>query len=262
MKSPFPGMDPYLEQYWLDVHHGLVTYARDQLQPRLPADLRARMQERVFVEADDGRGRVLYPDVHVVERPKSQRSPTGPEQAVELAEPLVIRVGSESLTQGYIEIVELGSGDRVVTVIEFLSPSNKVEGEGQNLYLSKQREVRAARVNLVEIDLTRAGKRVLALPPSRIPPSHRTLYQICVWRALRPLSFEVYRVPLRERLPAIKVPLRETDADVPLDLQALIEQCYTNGRYGDLDYRADPDPALDADDTAWANEMLLAQGRR
>jgi len=37
-------------------------------------------------------------------------------------------------------------------------------------------------------------------------------------------------VPLRQRLPAIRVPLRETDADVPLDLQALIEQVYRHGR--------------------------------
>ena len=33
MASPFPGMDPYLEQFWGDVHHALITYARDQLQP-------------------------------------------------------------------------------------------------------------------------------------------------------------------------------------------------------------------------------------
>ena len=51
MKSPFPGMDPYLERHWGDVHQALVTYIRDQLQPSLPDDLRARMQERVYIES-------------------------------------------------------------------------------------------------------------------------------------------------------------------------------------------------------------------
>jgi hypothetical protein len=41
-------MDPYLEapMYWGDVHRRIVTYTCDQIQSRLPADLRARMQER------------------------------------------------------------------------------------------------------------------------------------------------------------------------------------------------------------------------
>ena len=43
MASPFPGMDPYLEQFWRDVHARLIIYAADQLQGRLPGDLRARL---------------------------------------------------------------------------------------------------------------------------------------------------------------------------------------------------------------------------
>src|SRR5262245_52393742 len=54
MPSPFPGMDPYLEQHWGDIHHRLITYGCDQLRPQLPEDLRARIEERVFVESDEG----------------------------------------------------------------------------------------------------------------------------------------------------------------------------------------------------------------
>jgi hypothetical protein len=36
MGSPFPGMDPYLEQHWGDVHASLIIDGRDQLQQRLP----------------------------------------------------------------------------------------------------------------------------------------------------------------------------------------------------------------------------------
>src|SRR5256885_6518067 len=52
VKSPFPGMDPYLEARWGDVHQSLITYARDALQPNLPPDLRARVEERVFVQTE------------------------------------------------------------------------------------------------------------------------------------------------------------------------------------------------------------------
>ena len=70
-------------------------------------------------------------------------------------------------------------------------------------------------------------------------------------------------VPLHQRLPIVKVPLRKTDADVLLDLQTLIEQCYRNGGYdADLDYRCGPAPPLSADDAQWANDLLCGQGRR
>lgn len=66
--NPFPGMNPYLEHRWGDVHASLVTYARDLLQDNLPDSLRARMQERVFVESFGDAERGFYPDVHVYEQ--------------------------------------------------------------------------------------------------------------------------------------------------------------------------------------------------
>ena len=39
MPSPFPGMDPYLEAHWGDVHARLVIYISEQLQMLLPGDL-------------------------------------------------------------------------------------------------------------------------------------------------------------------------------------------------------------------------------
>ena len=35
MKSPFPGMDPYLEQFWGDVHTTMAVFMREQLRPLL-----------------------------------------------------------------------------------------------------------------------------------------------------------------------------------------------------------------------------------
>ena len=262
MKSPFPGMDPYLERYWRDVHHRLITYSCDQLQPRLPANLRARMEERVFVESDDDEYRAFYPDVHVFERGVAGDAAMDPEGNVAVAKPLVVHLDDEPLSQGRIEIVDAGTGNRVVTVIEFLSPSNKFPGQGQDLYLRKQRESKAAGVSMVEIDLTRAGQRVMLLPPRRIPRSHRTTYQVCVLRGWVGNKVEVYQAPLQCRLPTIQVPLRETDTDVSLDLQALVNLCYENGRYDDLDYQSPPVPPLDAHDAAWADEHLSGKEKQ
>ena len=73
MKSPFPGMDPYLERHWRDVHASLIIYARDQLQPQLPRKLCARVEERPIVEPEEGEGRSIFRDVRVVEQPSKER---------------------------------------------------------------------------------------------------------------------------------------------------------------------------------------------
>ena len=263
MKSPFPGMDPYLESHWRDVHHSFLTYARDALQEYLPGDLRARLEERVFVEPDVHDARSIYPDVRVIEHPRGRAdSRDVPMAGTAVAEPIIIHARPEQATEGYIEIIDVGSGNRVVTVLELLSESNKYPGDGQSQYLRKQREYLLGGVSLVEIDLLRSGKRVLAVPARWVPPSHRTTYQICVVRGWKPAAYEVYRAPLRESLPSIRVPLRQQDADVPLDLQMLIDRCYHHGRYDDIDYRAAPTPPLTPDEESWAHELLVRLGLR
>ena len=108
-----------------------------------------------------------------------------------------------------------------------------------------------------------AGRRVLAAPFELIPEGHRTPYAACVRRGWKPLEIEFYRLPLRERLPAIRIPLRQADQDVALDLQALIDRCYEEARYeDDIDYHAEPEPSLDADDARWADALLRDCGRR
>ncbi len=258
MSSPFPGMDPYLERHWGDVHQAFITYARDQLQERLPEGLRARMQERVYIEDQDV-PTAYYPDVAVLERAGRERGPEAPagRAGVAMVEPLIVPLPTGPARVGYIEITEI-KPERLVTTIEVLSPSNKLPGKGRRMFVRKQRELRARRVNTVEIDLLRDGKSVLMVPPEHLDPLERATYQACVWRAWRPLQVEVYRLLLRERLPVIPVPLRPKDTDVPLDLQAILDQCYRNGGYEDIDYRAAPEPPLAPEEAAWADALLRA----
>ncbi len=263
MKSPFPGMDPYLETHWEDVHQALIVYARDALQPHLPDDLRARVEERVFVETEQERIRHIVPDVHVsrVYPPPTARPEVLREGGAAVAEPMVFELHDLEITEGYIEIRERGGG-KVITVIEFLSPANKSGGTGQAKYLEKQAEVLQSDASLVEIDLVRAGQRVLALPTHDIPPPHRGDYLACVSPGWKRSRRQLYAMPLRQRLPLLLIPLRQHEAPVTLDLQALVDQAYTAGRYDDLDYAAELAPPLSPEVAAWAAELLRAAGKR
>jgi hypothetical protein len=87
-------------------------------------------------------------------------------------------------------------------------------------------------------------------------------YLVCVTRGWKWGQSEIYPLPLAERLPAIRVSLRPSDADVWLDLQTLIDQCYENGGYDTIDYRRPLQPPLDPADLAWAEEWLRGRGLR
>jgi hypothetical protein len=264
MPSPFPGMDPYLEAHWRDVHAGLVIYTRDALQGVLPGSLRARVEERVLLETSQGIGdHPLYPDVRVVEYTEKRGLETRHEASVAVAEPLLIDTEVEAPTETLIEIVDSESGNRVVTVIEFLSPSNKSPGPNREQYLRKQREVCASTANLVEVDLNHFGTHALAFPLGELQRDRRTAYMGCVTRAARRGIAEVYPMPLWQQLPVINIPLRPGDTDVPLNVQALVEQCYRNGGYeGTLNYAVDPDPPLFGADEDWADDWLHKKGLR
>lgn len=259
IRSPFPGMDPWLEQYWGDVHTRLMVYASNQLNPQLPADLRARVEEGATVMVDGKKRRTIYPDVSFIEEPTDAYSST--KTAVEIADPLVIALDEGIGKPRHIEIVDTSDDQRVVSVIEFISPANKINRSGRADYRRKQTEYLESQVNLIEVDLIRQGEFVLAFPEDRIPASWRTTYQICVRRANAENRAELYRVPLREKLPNIRIPLRPTDTDVILQIQPLIDTCYRDGGYGEIEYDQQPEPSFNDDDAKWA-QILIEQSRK
>lgn len=260
MKSPFPGMDPYLERRWQDIHQRLCTYACDQLNERLGKGLVARLGERLIVQSEDEPPRAIYPDVRVIEQTGFESAGQAVAVLEEVAEPLLVPLPDDPELQSFIDIAELDSG-RLITSIEFLSQTNKKSGPGRKHYKQKQKELIAARVNLVEIDLLRYGRRAFVIPRHEFPESARAPYYATIVRARR-RRVELYPISLRKPLPSLRIPLRPTDVDVVLRLQPLFDMAYRNGRYDQTDYSRDCSPALAPEDQQWATELLTAAGRR
>ncbi len=121
MPSPFPGMDPYLEQgaHWPDMHQRLIAYTSEWLRTQLRPKYIARIDERIELRPH---GKEFVPDAIVVEpRLFSESSVTyGSLVADELQ---TFRVLDEERRVPNIEVIEVASGD-VVTLIEVLSPAN------------------------------------------------------------------------------------------------------------------------------------------
>jgi len=269
-KSPFPGMDPYLEQHWGDVHTSLMVYIRNQINAQLPDELQARVEESTAIQIEDETRRVVYPDVRIVEDQAYQPSGDGgvalATETITTAKPIIIKmdiVDVETRTQRTIEIIDISSHDRVVTAIEVLSPSNKIGRESRLAYKRKRDAYLESGVNLIEIDLVRDGDPIVAIPLPLIPKQYWGDYITCVQRATQPSQFELYPMPLRQPLPDISIPLRRTDKDVLLQTQALIDQCYQDGRYWRTDYSLPLRPRLSELDVSWAETLLanLFQGQ-
>jgi hypothetical protein len=251
----FPGMDPYLEsaRFWLGVHSRLIVYIADALGPRIAPRYVAAVEERVYVEGPD---REVSPDVSIrQERPARPRHGAAT-ATLEADDPVI--VVAEPVHESYVAILDLSAGQRVVTVIELVSPTNKVAGAGRDSYVAKQREVLSSDVHLVEIDLLRQGPHVLAVPEHRARGPRAYDYLTSVnraegWRG----SFETYPSRLRDRLPRVRIPLAGDDPDVVLDVQAVVEQTYNAGGYrGRIDHSRPCDPPLSPEDCAWAEARI------
>jgi hypothetical protein len=257
-KNPFPGMNPFFERCWRDAHTRLIAYLCDDLQARLPSDLVARAEEAVGVVTEEQK-KHYRPDVRVTEPwiLKEGSAAVETEPPIKVDEP--IRVLREEETERWVEIRD--AEGRIITAIELLSPSNK-QGTGREEYSEKRQRFMRGGSNLVEIDLVRQGRCVFSATVRETLVEAKSCYAVCVFRAAAPTGDDVYPIRLRARLPNIRVPLREKDADVVLSLQPLVNRCHELGRYHMLDYRTDPEPSFSKEDAAWIDEVLQQAGLR
>lgn len=271
MSGPFPGMDPYLEDptLWPGVHAGLIAALEAALNAILPKGYAADIGERVYLL--DSR-RDAYPDLAVArfDRPgvspgrATASSPTDAAVLDPAAAPWVIRVTPREVRETFLQIRALREAERVVTVIEVLSPSNKASGShGRKLYQEKQEELLRSETHLLEIDLLRAGAHTVAAPLDYLVDRGAWDYLVCLHRGGQDEVYELWPVGLRQRLPPVKVPLGRGDPDVAVELQQVLERRYDDGRYGlKIDYGADPLPPLGPADQEWAAALLREQRPR
>ena len=174
---------------------------------------------------------------------------------VAVVDPVVMRVIEEKLR--WVEIRE--AAGRMITVIELLSPATKT-GDGWKDYRRKQHEYLKGGANLVEIDLLRGGEHVLAFPREDLGTAAALPYMICVCRASDRSERVIYPVPLSQPLPGIPIPLRDTDSDVTLDLQPLVDRTYEYGRHWQDDCSMPLNPPLPPKQQAWIVQRLRAAG--
>lgn len=264
MPSPFPGMDPYLEEpsLWTDVHHEFISVMREMLNSQLVPKYFARVEQRIYIsdERDPGR-RVIAPDLRVIQGSESGRKQLKEAEAgIATVEPLeVTTLIEEEIHEPHIQIID-HLQKTVVTVIEVLSPANKVRGSrGRDSYESKREQVIRSNSHFIEIDLLRAGE---GFPPYEALPPHE--YRVHLSRVGRGPKGTIWPIRLAQRLPPIPIPLRGDDPDTKIDLQAVLGSVYERGAYQmDIDYRSDPpSPQPAPTDMQWIDQLLRETGMR
>ena len=262
MPSPFPGMDPYLESpvHWPDVHHELMSVARELLNQSLRPRYHVRVEQRVYVsdETDPGR-KAIIPDLQVIAgHTDSSWSGKSAHFGTSVCEPVVLTTLIEDeIHEARLEIID-ANRQAVVTVIEILSPANKIVGSrGRASYEQKRKEVMTSSTHLVEIDLLRDGDHLHCR--ELLPEAD---YYVHVSRRGHRPRGTVWPILLPQRLPVISIPLNSDDPDAMLDLQTVLNTAYDRAAYDMVvDYRLDPVPPLTGQLIEWANALLCSHGK-
>src|SRR5262249_22189360 len=170
MPSPFPGMDPYLEdaKVWAAFHHQLVASLYQLLLPGLVDRYRARVAARNYVSEF----------------------------------PLFTSVIREDHSEEYIEI-RSRSDRKLVTLVDVVSPANRTTAAGRVAYLATRQQAITARAATVEVDLVTQGKPMLDFSREGLPEYD---HAVTVTRSTAPDRYEIYTATVQKRLPKFKLP--------------------------------------------------------
>ncbi|MCA9949853.1 MAG: DUF4058 family protein [Anaerolineales bacterium] len=253
MKSPFPGMDPYLEHHalWPDFHNSLITALRDAIVPLVAPAYYVGVE---YIMKPDGDAFLGRPDIAVVSpgatRPVSAAAPVVA-QDVNVLE-VELPLGAE-VNHYYLEIRSVQTHE-LVTLIELLSPANKTSKTGRADYLEKRFEATMSLTNYVEIDLLRAGD------PMPFTPQFASDYRIIVNRGrIYRRKAQLYAFNLHAEIPAFALPLQPDDNEPVVPLNQIVHELYSRARFDlRIDYSQPPIPPLSEADTIWARELLAA----
>ncbi len=254
MPSPFPGMNPYLEQpgVWRDFHESFIAAARVALTPHLVPRYFARIEATLYIRERPDRPPEPFGAADVSVHPEAvatarQATTAAPAATAPATVGLPPRLQTERLS--HLRVIDAGTRE-VVTVVELLSPSNKYAGPDREQYLEKQARVLQSWTSLVEIDLLRGGPR---MPWADMPACD---YNAVVSRPTDRSRADFWPIRLRDPLPAVPVPLAPGEPEPRLDLQALLHQIYDGAGYRYFLYAHPPAPRLAPDDDAWAAALV------
>lgn len=251
MPSPFPGMNPYLEQEdaWSDFHQSLIHEIRDQLTPQLRPAYIVKIEHHVFIrELPEDQWRMFArADVAVADRHHGDNgSSTVAIQAPAMGQvPLAVDIERHA----FLEIRDRAKRE-LVAVIEVLSPSNKNPGPDREQYLVKRNQLLLSSVHLVEIDLLRGGPR---LPVQNLPACD---YFMLVSRAGARPEVELWPLHLADPLPPIPIPVHAGRTDATLNLKPLLDRVYDGAGYEDYIYQFKPQPPLTKEQLAWSQQFV------
>jgi Protein of unknown function (DUF4058) len=221
MPSPFPGMDPYLEDeaLWPAFQHQLVASLYQVLLPGLVDRYRARIHQRTYVTE----------------------------------EPLFTSVIRQERQEEFIEVRQRGDG-RLITLVDVASPINKTLSHGRAAYHETRRLARAQNASVVELDLCLQGQPLLDYSRDGLPEWD---YAVTVTRSAQPERYEIYTATLAKRLPRFKVPLAADDRDTVLDLQATVARAFDQGNFAArIDYTRDPNIRMTDTHREWVGQWL------
>lgn len=160
MKMPFPGMDPYLEHpvIWPGIHHGMIYHLATQLQPLIEPRYVARVEQRIYIEGPE---RQVIPDVQV-----HRLDPAAPGRTAVVEpmtdSPVIVEVQTQEIQETYIEVLDLYGKQKLTTLIEIVSASNKPARAGAQV-LPRQTE------GDIRESMPSRGDRLAALGPFGFP---------------------------------------------------------------------------------------------
>ena len=266
-KSPFPGMDPYLEQnpQWPRFHGWFIRKLAEQSFPAArDAGLWIDVERSVYQREPTGQ-LVLVGEPDVLSGPElsvsSWAESSNGGAAVALAEPQAVHEVvldpelAETYKQDYLVVREATKFRRVLAVVELLSFANKV-GSYAPTYREKRMRFLTSYTHFMEIDLLREGEN-----PSRalFPELAPTPYFILVARKHGMGRHEEgFPLRLQDILPVIGLPLGPGRPDLPLDLAAAFASAYDlSVHLGTINYGEDPvpGPPLGEADAEWVRSI-------
>jgi hypothetical protein len=242
-------MNPFLEQEdtWPDFHHRVIDRMADAIAEQVEPRYLVKIEEHLYLQEAPSEAHRAGPRSDVAVKPRAGRAAGGGSVAVMEAPARVHLPWLEAEQQAYLEIRDRFSRE-LITVIEFLSPTNK--GRHRDQYLLKRDQILVSTAHLVEVDLLRGGEA----PPA--PDRPECAYSVMVSRAEQRPEAEFWPIGLRDPLPVVPIPLRAPDRDATLDLQALLQKVYDAGRYTYYIYEVPLSQPINPEDETWARQFV------